>query len=164
MALLWVGGYYIRDQSRDFHTANYSKLINQHNVISCTHMQSACWWVGMSLKRVGTAAVWICLCTRDKLLSHNRTQTHTLCPLPWSLHHIRGMFSGRFLCADRTPTKLSYICTSYLTRRLSARIAQSLASNYRAYSAGEGGCAKRAKSFSCAQHKHTHSHRQAGYQ
>lgn len=39
------GRHSIRDQSRDFQTANYSKLINQHNLISCTHMQSACWCV-----------------------------------------------------------------------------------------------------------------------
>lgn len=30
------GRHCIRDQSRVFHTANYSKLINQHNLISCT--------------------------------------------------------------------------------------------------------------------------------
>lgn len=71
------GGDSISDQSRDFHTANYSKLINQHNLISCTHMQSACWCGAMCLQRVGTAAVWICLCRRDELPSHNRTQTHS---------------------------------------------------------------------------------------
>lgn len=45
MPLLWAEGWGcggVFHQSRDFHTANYSVLINQHNLISCTHMQSAC--------------------------------------------------------------------------------------------------------------------------
>ena len=60
-------------QSRDFHTANYSKLINQHNLISYTHMQSACWCAAVRLQRVGTAAVWICRAAEP--LSH--TNTHS---------------------------------------------------------------------------------------
>lgn len=89
-------GHSIRDQSRDFHTANYSKLINQHNLISCTHMESACWCVAVCLQRVGTAAVWICLRGRDELLSHHHTQTHTLPSSPEFASHQRNVFREIF--------------------------------------------------------------------
>lgn len=54
-------------------------------------------------------------------------------------------------------TKPNQIHTSCLTRSLSARIAQSLAANYRAYSAGGGvgGCQASWK-LHVSQHKHTH--------
>lgn len=152
-------GHSIRDQSRDFHTANYSKLINQHNLISCTHMQSACWCVAMCLQRVGTAAVWICLRGRGELLSHHHTQTHTLCPLLQSLHHIRGMFSGRLLCADRTPqsSARSTRATSHADSLLTS-LNLWLRTTEPTRLKEEGGD-KRAKSFACAQHDHAHTDR-----
>lgn len=98
LSFLWWGSTHIRDQSRDFHTANYSKLINHCNLISCTHMQSACWCVAMRLKGVWTTTVWMCVCRRHEPLSDSCSQIHTLPSPPKFASHQRDVFRVIFVC------------------------------------------------------------------
>lgn len=78
------------------------------------------------------AMVWICLGNRHTPLVEN-THRHTRCPPLWGLHHVGGMFAERILCADRSPRNRPVYksCLTY-THRVSASIAKSLASNYKA--------------------------------
>lgn len=43
------------------------------------------------------------LSVQERRAAEPQSHTNTLCSLLQNLHHIRGMFSGRFLCADGTP-------------------------------------------------------------
>lgn len=101
--------------------ANYCSLINQHILISRTHMQAVRVFVCGYVPAVCLGAmVWICLGNRHTPLVEN-THRHTRRPPLLGLHHVRGMFAERLLCADRTPrnrpvhtSRLTYIHTDSL--------------------------------------------------
>lgn len=87
--------------------ANYCSLINQHILINRTRMRRAC------------VRVYVRLCARSVSGSDGmdlsgqqthacrskNTHRHTRCSPLLGLHHVRGMFAERILCADRTPRK-----------------------------------------------------------
>ncbi len=123
--------------------ANYCSLINQHVLISRTHMHHVCMCVmcGYASAVCQGAMVWICLGNRHTPVAN--MHRHTRCPPLLGLHHIRGMFAERFFCADRTPQTppplppgsteaASHVHTD------SASIAKSLASHYKAHPARGG--------------------------